>query len=789
MSYGLGVDLGTTYTAAAISTADGVRIVQLQHDRYAVPSVVAPAGDDAQTTIGRDAQQLASMNTTRAAREFKRRFGDEIPMLVNGEPWMPEQLTALLLDGVYARVTRELGATPNHLVLTHPATWGEHRLGLLRDVVAASIDVPITLVPEPVAAAIHFHDRCRSESRTIPPGSRIAVYDLGGGTFDTAVLGLEDVGYQILGEPEGLAQLGGLDLDQVIFDLVYERAADIIDAVDQSSSDRASLIRLREECTLAKETLSVVDRVEIPVALTTGSKLVVVERTDFESRIEFMIEQTVDLIERTIGSTGADDVDSVLLVGGSSRVPLVGQMLSERLGLQVRLDSHPKQAIALGAALSTTPIDYTVQTPAGPPTLPEAPPDTGPTIEPPQANPTCEPTNPVEFTVQASDLRNILRQRYFVVLTGASAGESQALDDEWITIGRSSKADLTLSDPAISGVHAEARLIDGVVEFRDLGSTNGTWLDGKKVTNGQDRSAVGAMLSAGSVIELGSTLLLVEAPMESVHDPSQLRSSWKSPEPADSGWRPMSAFSKKPDKAYADLLERRRDVLEGLVAETRAASRLTVPSGPRLAAFAVHAQERVHEEFPGSPNYGWVTLGYGARPTAINFRPSKRLRKSEMVTLNAFAGPYLTDPWMPLSVKVLGNTITLVLDAHRASLLARAVLRDFSLRHPNVKLVALGVDLSMREWRSVAALGVKQGVEGAAVQDGLLISLGHSRTMNSPLVDHVSEQGSEGTVTLLPAGSKLGEDKATFIATNDEMLSGIVDGVPTQFIPVGLADR
>lgn len=61
--------------------------------------------------------------------------------------------------------------------------------------------------------------------------------------------------------------------------------------------------------------------------------------------------------------------------------------------------------------------------------------------------------------------------------------------------------------------------------------------------------------------------------------------------------------------------------------------------------------------------------------------------------------------------------------------------------------------------------------------------------MNSPLVDHVTEQGSEGTVTLLPAGSKLSEDKATFIATNDEMLSGIVDGVPTQFIPVGLADR
>ena len=774
MGYSLGVDLGTTYTAAAIAGVDGVRIVQLQHDRYAVPSVVVPADDGAQVAIGRDAQRISALDPTRAAREFKRRFGDDVPMLVGGQPWMPEQLTALLLEQVYSRVVDELGSDPDRLVLTHPATWGDHRLNLLTDVVGASVGQPVELVAEPVAAAIHFHDRCQAEQRAIPPAARIAVYDLGGGTFDTALLGLKDGGYEILGEPEGLGYLGGLDFDQAVFDLVTERAADLIGQVDPTDAiDRAALTRLREECTLAKETLSVADRVEIPVALNAGSQLVVIERSEFEARIEPMVDQTADLIERTINSAGDEAVDAVLLVGGSSRVPLILRTLSERLGLQVRVDSHPKQAIALGAALSTAPIGVIEQ-------KHQANVATGP-ITPLTAElavTEVEPSLPVEFTIEASRLLSDVRQRYLVALNGSAAGSSHDVTAEWTSIGRGNASDFALGDRAVSGRHAEVRLVDEVVEFRDLESTNGSWLDGNKV--------VSAELRAGSIIELGTTLLLVEAPLESVHNPSQLAASWKPTEPFELERRRRGIFAKKPDHKYSDLLIQQREALDAVVADTRAARRLTDPSGPRLRAFSVHAPERAHEESVESPRYGSVTLGYGPRPSLLGFRTVSRLRAAERAALNEFAEPYRFDPWIPVSVRLLGNETTISLEYDQARLLARSVIHDFVLRHPEEQVVVLGIDLTRNEWSDVAALGVTQGVDGRAQQPGLLISIEHARAAQVSLSDQGREQGSAGTLRLLPPQSGIASGELTFTTGEDAALSGRIEGIPIKFIPAGL---
>ena len=251
MAYTLGVDLGTTYSAAAVAEGSGPRVISLAHDRYAIPSVVAPPHNGSPALVGGNALTVAATEPDRVAREFKRRFGDATPLIVGGQPWMPEDLMGLLLQSIVGKVEGEMGSACGDLVLTYPATWRAHRLDLLRKMVDNVGLSTARFVTEPVAAAINYHERRASRNEVVPDGALVAVYDLGGGTFDAAVLELQGESYAIRGEPEGLGFLGGIDFDLAVLSIVKEKAADALAAVDPANPQTGlALARLREQCTL-----------------------------------------------------------------------------------------------------------------------------------------------------------------------------------------------------------------------------------------------------------------------------------------------------------------------------------------------------------------------------------------------------------------------------------------------------------------------------------------------------------------------------------------------------------
>lgn len=349
MSYHLGIDLGTTYTAAATHEGGRVEVVALGDRGPSIPSVLY-IKPDGQIVAGDAANRHAVTDPERVAREFKRRLGDPTPVQFGGVPTSPEQLTAHLLRWVYDTVTRAKGSPPATLVLTHPANWGPYKRDLLVQAVQAAGLAKVTLVTEPQAAAISYASQERVEA-----GAVIAVYDLGGGTFDAAVLRKEADGtFSILGTPEGIERLGGLDFDAAVFNHVTQALEGVFDELDPDDEAAvAAVARLRQECTQAKEALSLDTEATVPVLLPNTQTEVRTTRTELENMIRPPLAETVTALERALRSANLQpaDVSHVLLVGGSSRMPIVSQMVSGELGRPTAVDAHPKHAVALGAAI------------------------------------------------------------------------------------------------------------------------------------------------------------------------------------------------------------------------------------------------------------------------------------------------------------------------------------------------------------------------------------------------------------------------------------------------------
>jgi molecular chaperone DnaK len=353
--YLLGIDVGTTRTAAATCRIGAwpseCEIVNLGDRSSAVPSVLF-VGDDGSFLVGEAAERRATSDPDHIVREFKRRIGDPTPVLVSGRPWAPEELAAQLVQWVVERVTQREGGPATHLAVTHPASWGAHK----KDLLGAALrrhGLPVVFLAEPQAAALHY-----AAAERVEPGSTIAVYDFGGGTFDAAVVHKDAQGFSLLGRPEGVERLGGIDLDELVFEHVVEGLPEAFDGLDEDDPAVLSAVAaVRRECTEAKEALSADTEVSIPVLTPVGQGSVRLHRSEFEAMIHPHVEETVGALHRAIASAGvtADQLTAVLLVGGSSRIPLVAQMVSEQLGRPVAVDADPKNAIAKGAALSLTP--------------------------------------------------------------------------------------------------------------------------------------------------------------------------------------------------------------------------------------------------------------------------------------------------------------------------------------------------------------------------------------------------------------------------------------------------
>jgi molecular chaperone DnaK len=347
MSYGLGVDLGTTFTAAAVARDGRVEMATLGDHTDAVPSVVL-VRDDGTVLTGGAAERRASAEPDRFARAVKRRFGDPMPVILGGAPYPATALIAYQLRDVVDAVSEREGGRPNTVTLTHPANWGPYKLELFAQVPGLAGLGDVNLLTEPEAAAAHY---ARNDRLNL--GALIAVYDLGGGTFDATVLRTTEHGFDILGRPEGIEGLGGVDFDEAVFAHVDHSLDGAISRLDPADPRATSaVIRLRHECVTAKEALSADTETSIPVLLPDLQTEVRLTRGEFERMIRPAIGATIASLRRALQSAQIDpaQLHTVLLVGGSSRIPMVAHLVSAELGCPTSVDAHPKHAVALGAA-------------------------------------------------------------------------------------------------------------------------------------------------------------------------------------------------------------------------------------------------------------------------------------------------------------------------------------------------------------------------------------------------------------------------------------------------------
>ena len=351
MSWVLGIDLGTSFTAAGVVAGPRLEPLPLGAHSSAIPSAVYTG--DSGMVVGDAAIVRGDTNPTRLVVEFKRQLGDSSPILAGDDFVSAEALEGALGAWVFHRACELEGSAPSRVVFTFPAFWGAYRrdlfLALAREIVDDSDRV--TLVTEPEAAAAFYASRDR-----LAVGSIVGVYDLGGGTFDASILQKTEDGFTVLGRPAGDDQLGGADLDRAVLEYVTERAGVQWGDLDRSDPRTArEMLHLRRNVTLAKELLSHELSTEVAVAIGPVDTAVRLTRRELEQLAEPMIHRTIEVFEKALAYASVDSrqLHSILLVGAASRMPRIAEALGEHFGVPLALDSHPKFAICLGAAISS----------------------------------------------------------------------------------------------------------------------------------------------------------------------------------------------------------------------------------------------------------------------------------------------------------------------------------------------------------------------------------------------------------------------------------------------------
>jgi len=293
--------------------------------------------------FGDNAEHLGVAEPERLAREFARDVGDDVPVVVGEHVVSADDLVARLCAWVTDEVSTARGGRPALIAITHPSSWGGHRLGRMRAALErAGIDDPM-LVPESAAAAAQLEASHPRDS-----GQLVAVYDLGGTRFDARVLRRRAAGrYQLVGEQVRIDHLGGANFDDALLRHVLAGAS-----TTDGDLEGVVVADVRREVVGAKELLSSAGDATVAFALPTGDASVRVTRSEFESMIDADLERTTEALDLAIESADAqsDRLEAIVLSGGSARIPLVAQRLSERFDVPILADADPTGTIALGAA-------------------------------------------------------------------------------------------------------------------------------------------------------------------------------------------------------------------------------------------------------------------------------------------------------------------------------------------------------------------------------------------------------------------------------------------------------
>jgi actin-like ATPase involved in cell morphogenesis len=355
-SHIVAVDFGTSFTTAALRRGDAIGLVDLDGSaQNRIPSCVYLDETSETFLIGRAARNSGLRAPDAFERTPKRLIG-------TSETLLGGRLVAIqeLVRAVYRRVFTECRSErdPDEVRITHPAAWPEGHREVLRTAAGAALrdvgwDVPIQLLAEPVAAAVEV-------ASFIPIGSAVAVYDLGGGTFDVAVVRRSEAGFDVVGEPGGHDRCGGEEFDDMLLRELGSQIADpeirrrLIDPELDDVSLLPARSQLRAAITAAKEELSGVEQVVIQVPLS--SEFLEVTQAMFEGLIAAKINASVGLLLETIAAASRahdlrdSDLVGVVLTGGSSRIPLVNRLIDEQTRLRVFTQPDRKGVVASGAA-------------------------------------------------------------------------------------------------------------------------------------------------------------------------------------------------------------------------------------------------------------------------------------------------------------------------------------------------------------------------------------------------------------------------------------------------------
>ncbi|MGW4370079.1 Hsp70 family protein [Nocardia takedensis] len=343
-----GIDLGTTYSVIARIDEFGQPIVINNADGSATtPSAVYFEPGSGHVVVGQEAKNAAKVEADRVVTLVKLHMGEEYRLDFDGKEYTPESISALILQKLASSAEEATGVTVEQVVITVPAYFGVREREATRQAgEIAGLDV-VGIVTEPVAAALAYGVKLRDERKTV------FIYDLGGGTFDTTILEISPEALDVVAI-DGNRQLGGAHWDERVVAHVNQRFIDETGVAEDPLDDDYFAQFLYEQVERAKISLSHKEKAVISLKHGDHRAKIELTRTEFEELTSGLLNQTLEIVGRTVEAAKAKNpalaIDEVLLVGGSSQMPVVAAMLKDRFGWDSRL-ADPNMSVAKGAAI------------------------------------------------------------------------------------------------------------------------------------------------------------------------------------------------------------------------------------------------------------------------------------------------------------------------------------------------------------------------------------------------------------------------------------------------------
>ncbi|KPB05060.1 molecular chaperone DnaK [Bacillus sp. CHD6a] len=347
MSKIIGIDLGTTNSCVAVLEGGEPKVIPNPEGNRTTPSVVAFKNGERQVGEVAKRQSITNPNTIMSV---KRHMGTDYKVEVEGKEYSPQEVSAIILQHLKGYAEEYLGETVTKAVITVPAYFNDAERQATKDAgKIAGLEVE-RIINEPTAAALAYGLDKMDEDQTI------LVYDLGGGTFDVSVLELGDGVFEVR-STAGDNRLGGDDFDQVIIDyLVAEFKKE--NGIDLSK-DKMALQRLKDAAEKAKKDLSGVTNTQISLPFITAGEAgplhleVSMSRAKFDDLTAGLVERTMGPVRQALQDAGisASELDKVILVGGSTRIPAVQDAIKKETGKDPHKGVNPDEVVALGAAI------------------------------------------------------------------------------------------------------------------------------------------------------------------------------------------------------------------------------------------------------------------------------------------------------------------------------------------------------------------------------------------------------------------------------------------------------